>query len=264
MGRTSTRRWSRLWAARRWRLVEQQLSDLSMEPGRLSKLPVAFPLPVCCARNQVRQERLQGSIPPAAAHLQQCHDLRGRQSQAAHRLCSSERSALTFFAKVWRVFFCLSNTLSCRDLSQLAQRRPVCPARAQWRQQTEGETGSLFFAWICRPDREEFMVCWSTRRATWFCRATTSSRRWPRSPSVPTKSTTSTSTRAGEEPRQQRLTSVPTALWPCWSSSTASSLQWVRGKKGSSTSRQDRSSSWPRRKTDTCRWWGNRILLFLL
>lgn len=47
--------------------------------------------PVRCSRNQVRQERLQGSIPPAAAHLQQCHDLRGLQSQAAHRLRSSER-----------------------------------------------------------------------------------------------------------------------------------------------------------------------------
>lgn len=95
MGRTSTRRWFRLWAVRRWRLVEQQFSGMTRNADVSPKLLACLCCPVCCTRNQVRQERLQGSIPPAAAHLQQCHDPRGRQSQAAHRLRSSERCTLT-------------------------------------------------------------------------------------------------------------------------------------------------------------------------
>lgn len=95
MGRTSTRRWFRLWAVRRWRLVEQQFSGMSRNADVSPNLLACLCCPVCCTRNQVRQERLQGSIPPAAAHLQQCHDPRGRQSQAAHRLRSTERCTLT-------------------------------------------------------------------------------------------------------------------------------------------------------------------------
>lgn len=44
MGRTLTRRWFRLWAARRWRLAEQQLSDLS----RNAVVSPNFRLCFCC------------------------------------------------------------------------------------------------------------------------------------------------------------------------------------------------------------------------
>lgn len=144
MGRTSTRRWFRLWAARRWRLVEQRLSGLSRNADVSPNLLACLCLPVCCTRDQVRQERLQGSIPPAAAHLQQCHDPRGRQSQAAHRLRSSERFTLTRKKNPTEVFSGCLTGLPCRDLGQLAQRRPVRAARARWRQQTEGKKTTCF------------------------------------------------------------------------------------------------------------------------
>lgn len=66
--------------------------------------------PVCSASHQVRPKRLQGSAPPAAAHLQQCHYRRGGQTQAAHRLWSSKRSEVNCrpsFAKGGCFFFSL-------------------------------------------------------------------------------------------------------------------------------------------------------------
>lgn len=110
------------------------------ERRRVSKRAAPFLSPVRRTCNQVRQERLQGSIPPAAAHRQQRRDPGGRQSQAAHRLRRSERWRLTRLAETPSVFFSrLTGASSCRCLGQLAQRRPVCPARARRRQQTEGE-----------------------------------------------------------------------------------------------------------------------------
>lgn len=43
------------------------------------------------------------------------------------------------FVQQPRIFYSLSVSIFCRYLGQLTQRRRVCYARAQWRQQTEGE-----------------------------------------------------------------------------------------------------------------------------
>lgn len=66
--------------------------------------------------------------------------LKGQRSTAGRHL----QKGLFLFRCVQRwVHYLLKLSYPCRHLSQLSQRRLVCSARAQWRQQTEGETQDL-------------------------------------------------------------------------------------------------------------------------
>lgn len=132
----------RLWAVRRWRYVKSQCNrQIKIEEVSSSSLLI----PVCSASHQVRQEGLQGSAAPAASDCQQCHYCRGGQTQAAHRVWSSERSEVNrWMNHLLNEYHWTPDPIKlsvlCRYLSQLPQWRPVCSARAQWRQQTEGWT----------------------------------------------------------------------------------------------------------------------------
>lgn len=226
----------------------------------VSKRPVVFVLPVRCARHQVRPEGLQGSNPPAAAHLQQRHHRRGRQSQAAHRLRSSERSSLTLFLHVLKILCSwkltprpagisvssLSDGLFVLHVPTEDNKQKVSAAASFW-MNLSGRSGGLHGLPVSSQGdvilQSDHVIETLTKIAICADKINNiniNQGRW------------------GAERVAPREPTSPAAVWLRWCSSTASSLHWVRGKKGPSTSRRDRSSSWPRRRTDTCLWWGER------
>lgn len=150
MGRTLTPRCCRLWATRRWRFVEKCVTKQSVNSVNvfiscfMSSFCSQYAVPVTkYDRKGYKARPRQLLLTSNSAVIVEEAKLKQRIDYGALK---GQRSTATFFCFYWmRAALFTHETLSfsCRCLSQLTERRLVCSARAQWRQQTEGETKDL-------------------------------------------------------------------------------------------------------------------------
>lgn len=145
MERKSTPRCCSLWAARRWRLVlshkgqyELSLHDQCFN-HHLSASSTQCLLPSTTEKATKLDPASCCSPVPALLSWR-----RAKSSSASTTKLWKVRGQQPHVCSLWTfiVLILLKHQLSylCRYLRQLSQRRPVCSARAEWRQQTEGET----------------------------------------------------------------------------------------------------------------------------